>query len=146
MERFTRVAGRAKPLFDAGCDARRLPSASDVESSLDKQFFKNGVTKGAVVAPHRPERATVERSLRARPAGTIYVDAMVFSVKTMPARVARIGDVWGEALAAKTTKQALSNARKVLEQVLDDARGPKRSRGGGEGAEPIAGRRRVRRV
>lgn len=144
-----------------------------------------------VVAAHRPQHATVERSLRARPAGTIYVDAMqnargksmacaysvraregatvsaplrereltarlrtsAFSVKTMPARVARAGDVWGEALAAKTTKQALTNAMKVLEQVLDDApaaeeppRGQKRSRGGGEGAEPTAGRRGARRA
>jgi bifunctional non-homologous end joining protein LigD len=128
-----------------------------------------------VVAAHRPERATVERSIRARPAGTIYVDPMQnargksmacaysvrakegatvsaplrereltarlrtsgFSVKTMPARVARTGDLWGAALATKTTKRALTNAMQVLEQVLDDApeteeprRGQKRSRRG----------------
>lgn len=109
-----------------------------------------------VIAAHRPQRATVERSLRARPAGTIYVDAMqnargksmacaysvrakegatvsaplreqeltaqlrtaAFSVKTMSARVARAGDIWGAALAVKTTEHGLTNAMKMLEQAL----------------------------
>ena len=112
----------------------------------------------AVVA-HRPAAATVERSLKARPPGTIYVDAMqnargksmacaysvrandeaavsaplrereltarlrtsAFSVKTMPARTARTGDLWGEGLAMKPTKRTLVGAMQVLEQVLDTA-------------------------
>ncbi|MEO8622433.1 MAG: hypothetical protein ABI625_15280 [bacterium] len=109
-----------------------------------------------VVVAHRPERATVERSVRARPAGTIYVDPMQnargksmacaysvrakeeatvsaplrereltarlrtssFTVKTLPTRVARIGDVWGEALAKKPSTRALTRAMRRLEQVL----------------------------
>ena len=108
-----------------------------------------------VVVANHPDRATVERSIKARPAGTIYVDAMqnargksmacaysvrakegatvsaplrdreltarlrtsAFSVKSMPARVTRIGDVWGNALSPSATKQALTNAMKVLERV-----------------------------
>ena len=127
----------------------------------------------AVTAMH-PDRATVERSLSARPAGTIYVDPMqnargksmacaysvrakegapasaplrereltsrlrlaAFTVKTLPRRVAREGDLWGEALASSPTKGAVTKAMRMLEQVLEDvptatkpARGQKRSRG-----------------
>ena len=110
------------------------------------------------VVARRPNRATVERSLRARPAGTIYVDAMqnargksmacaysvratsgatvsaplrvtdltarlrnsAFSVKTMPARVMRYGDLWGDALSTRLTKQVLASARRMLELAQDE--------------------------
>jgi bifunctional non-homologous end joining protein LigD len=129
-----------------------------------------------VVAASRPEAATVERSIGARPAGTIYVDAMqnargksaasaysvrakpgatvsaplaadeltarlqlgAFTVKTMPARVERVGDLYGDALARRpTTTRALTRALQVLEATLaamQPRRGRKRSERGGAGA------------
>jgi bifunctional non-homologous end joining protein LigD len=126
-----------------------------------------------VVAAARPERATVERSINARPAGTIYVDAMqnargksaasaysvrakpaatvsaplatrelaarlrmdAFTVKTMPARVAKVGDLFGGALAQRpTTARALARALDVLDTTLSATlpqRGRKRGRSGG---------------
>jgi bifunctional non-homologous end joining protein LigD len=139
----------------------------------------------AVEAQH-PERATVERTISARPAGTIYVDAMqnargksaasaysararpaatvsaplapgeltarlrmeAFTVRTMPARVARVGDIWGEALRRRPTRRALARAMQVLETTLTamvPQRGQKRSRAGGADAGPTEGRRRAGR-
>ena len=128
------------------------------------------------VVAARPERATVERSIGARPKGTIYVDAMqnargksaasaysvrakpgatvsapltpqelttrlrmdAFTVKTMPARVAKLGDMFGEALTQRsTTTRALTRALEVLDTTLTATRlrrGQKRSRTGGRGA------------
>jgi bifunctional non-homologous end joining protein LigD len=119
-----------------------------------------------VVAATRPEAATVERSIGARPPGTIYVDAMqnargksaasaysvrakpgatvsaplaveeltgrlrlgAFTVKTMPARVERVGDLYGRALARRpTTARALARALQVLDATLAATR-PRRGR------------------
>jgi bifunctional non-homologous end joining protein LigD len=109
----------------------------------------------AVVAL-RPERATVERSIKARPARSIYVDAMqnargksaasvysvrarpaapvsaplaerelparletsAFTVRTMPARLARTGDIWGEVMGMRPAARTLARAMKVLEDTL----------------------------
>ena len=129
-----------------------------------------------VLAAARPDRATVERSIRARPKGTIYVDAMqnargksaasaysarakagatvsapiaareltarlrmdAFTVVTMPPRVAKRGDLFGEALAERpTTARAFTRALQVLERALTATppeRGQTRRRGGGAGA------------
>lgn len=97
-----------------------------------------------VVDAH-PDLATTERRLKARPAGTIYVDAQqnaegksvvaayslrerdrapvsaplewrelratlridAFTIKTMPARVARVGDLWGAALKRRNTQRTI---------------------------------------
>lgn len=139
----------------------------------------------AVVA-QEPERATVERTISARPAGTIYVDAMqnargksaasaysvrarpaatvsaplapgeltarlrmsAFTVRTMPARIARVGDIWGRALHKRPTARALARAMQVLETTLTATvprRGQKRSRVGGADAGSTARRRRADR-
>lgn len=140
---------------------------------------------------HRPDLATVERSIRARPEGTIYVDPMqnargksmacaysvrakegatvsaplreqevtsklrpaAFTLRTMPARVARTGDLWGDALSERPSAKTIRNALIALEQVLDGApatkkpqRATKRSRSGGDDAGPVAGRRRKQRA
>lgn len=127
-----------------------------------------------LVAQH-PERATVERSLRARPARTIYVDAMqnargksmacaysvrardgapvsaplaereltsrlrlaTYSLRSMPRRISRVGDLWGSALAVCAGRRAVTDALTALERILDDA---------GEAGAPRRGQKRsVRR-
>jgi bifunctional non-homologous end joining protein LigD len=104
------------------------------------------------VALRHPDLATTERSIRARPAGTIYVDAQQnaegksvvvaysvrekrgapvsapidwrelraslrissFAVGTMPARVKKVGDLWGPVVKRR-------NAKRDIERVLRDA-------------------------
>jgi bifunctional non-homologous end joining protein LigD len=125
----------------------------------------------------RPERATVERSVQGRPAGTIYVDAMqnargksmasaysvrakpgapvsaplapreltarlrlgAFTVRTMPARVARTGDMWGEALGKGPASRAMARAIDALEATLAASTpsrgGQRRGRTGGASGE-----------
>jgi bifunctional non-homologous end joining protein LigD len=98
----------------------------------------------------QPKRATIERSVRARPKGSIYVDAQqnaegksvvaaysvreraqatvsapldwrelrgtlkieAFTLETMPARLRKVGDLWGEAMKRR-------NARRTIDRVLD---------------------------
>jgi bifunctional non-homologous end joining protein LigD len=115
------------------------------------------------VAEAHPDRATVERTIRNRPAGTIYVDAYQnaegksvvaaysvrerpkasvsapldwkelrrtlriesFTIKTMPARLRRVGDLWSAALKRRNTQRA-------IDRVLDEGkprRGAARRRG-----------------
>ena len=129
-----------------------------------------------VVAMARPERATVERSIGARPSGTIYVDALqnargksaasaysvrakpgatvsaplapreltgrlrmkAFTVKTMPTRLEKVGDLFGEALRMRpTTARALTRALEMLDSTLaatPPQRGTTRSGRGGRRA------------
>jgi len=139
---------------------------------------------GAVVAAD-PEHATLERGIKARPKGSIYVDALqnargksmaapysvrakpaapvsaplrereltsrlrieTFTVKSMPARLTRTGDVWGDAIATRASARALARAMATLQDV--SAASPprrertRRSRVGGTHAGP-ASRRRAR--
>ncbi|HEX7979796.1 MAG TPA: hypothetical protein VF461_14410 [Gemmatimonadaceae bacterium] len=138
----------------------------------------------AVVAA-APERATLERGIKARPKGSIYVDALqnargksmaapysvrakpaatvsaplrereltsrlrieTFTVKSMPARLARTGDLWGDAIATRPSARVLARALATLQDV-SAAPSPRRertrrSRVGGAHAGP-ASRRRAR--
>jgi bifunctional non-homologous end joining protein LigD len=141
----------------------------DVSAQLAMQIAR-------VAAATWPAVATVERSIGARPPGTIYVDAMqnargksaasaysvrakpgatvsaplaadeltgrlrlgAFTVKTMPARLERMGDLYGRALTQRpTTARALARALQVLDGTLAAVRprrGRQRSERGGAGA------------
>ena len=140
----------------------------------------------AVVAAN-PERATLERGVKARPKGSIYVDAQqnargksmaapysvrakpaatvsaplrareltgrlrigTFTVKSMPARLARTGDLWGDAIATRPSARTLTRAMATLQDASAAApprrEGTRRSRVGGAHAGP-ASRRRARRA
>jgi bifunctional non-homologous end joining protein LigD len=100
------------------------------------------------VAKAHPREATVERSLKARPPTTVYVDYLqnakgkslaaaycvrakpgatvstpldwgeltpdldphAFTIETVPARLAKLGDIWGSALNRKNTARAIRAA------------------------------------
>ena len=136
----------------------------------------------AVVAAN-PERATLERGVKARPKGSIYVDAQqnargksmaapysvrakpaatvsaplrareltsrlrigAFTVKSMPARLARTGDLWGDAIATRPSARTLERAMATLQDVSAAApprrERTRRSRVGGTHAGPASSRR-----
>jgi len=67
-----------------------------------------------------------------------------FTVRTMPARIARMGDIWGSALKGRPTTRVLSRALRMLEDALDapakDAEAPRaRKRGKAGGRDAGAG-------
>ena len=141
----------------------------------------------AVVAAN-PERATMERGVKARPKGSIYVDALqnargksmaapysvrakpaasvsaplrareltgrlrieTFTVATMPARLARTGDVWGDAIAKRPTARALARAMATMQDATaappPRRESTRRSRVGGTHAGPASGRRAATRA
>ena len=136
----------------------------------------------SVVAAH-PDVATVERSVKSRPTGSIYVDAMqnargksmaapysvrargsasvsaplrereltgrlridAFTVRTMPGRIARTGDLWGDAIATRPTARAIARAMAALDEAASapppaTAR-TARKKVGGQHAGPTSRRR-----
>jgi bifunctional non-homologous end joining protein LigD len=165
-----------------------LPPNTTYETSVALASGLSGA-----VARQLPDLATTIRSIRSRPPGTIYVDAMqnargksmacaysarpkdkatvstpvtereltrrlrteAFTVRTVAARVMRVGDVWGKALARHPTPRTVQHALTALEQLLEVAptegatprRAARRSRAGGAGAGAgKAGRRKQRRT
>jgi bifunctional non-homologous end joining protein LigD len=98
-------------------------------------------------------------SARAKPAATVSAPleprelvarlrSDAFTVRSMPARMTRAGDIWGRAVGRRPTARALARAMDLLDTTrgeTDSRRGQKTSRAGGLGAEPAAGRRRTRR-
>lgn len=119
-----------------------------------------------LAAATHPDLATVERSISARPAGTIYVDALQnahgksmasawsirakddatvstpirpreltpklklssYTVKTVPQRAERLGDIWREAMSDRPTARTLARAMAALEQAQDAAKPPRAPR------------------
>jgi bifunctional non-homologous end joining protein LigD len=149
-----------------------LPAGVSYETSAELALLI-----ARVCAARTPDRATVERSLSSRPAGTIYVDAMQnargksmacaysvrakqgapvsaplsereltarlrlgsLTVKTVPMRIMRLGDLWKAGLTPVPSRRSLAKAVQILGAMLENApsatrpkRARKRSRGGGE--------------
>jgi len=76
-----------------------------------------------------------------------------FTTRTMPARIARMGDIWGRALSARPTARALTRALQMLDDALDAPakddgapRARKRGKAGGRNAGAGAARRPRRRA
>ena len=88
--------------------------------------------------------ASVSAPVRAREL-TSRLRIETFTVKTMPARVARTGDLWGDAIATRPTARALARAMAALQDAAaapPPRRGStRRSRAGGTHAGPAFGRR-----
>ena len=87
----------------------------------------------SVSAPLRPRDLT----------GRLRIDA--FTVRTMPARVARAGDLWGGAIATRPTARTIARAMAALQDASSappSRRGSSgRRRAGGKHAGPATGRR-----
>jgi len=88
--------------------------------------------------------ASVSAPLRARElTGRLRVDA--FTVGTVPARVARAGDLWGDAIATRPTARTIARAMAALQDASSappSRRGSSgRRRAGGKHAGPATGRR-----
>jgi bifunctional non-homologous end joining protein LigD len=117
-----------------------------------KTAFEDAARIATVIAERvveaHPDRATLERSVNARPAGTVYVDAQqnaegksvvaaysvrarpaatistpldwrelrkglrigAFTIDTMPARLQKVGDLWGAAMRRRNTQRAIERA------------------------------------
>ena len=93
--------------------------------------------------------ASVSAPLRRRElTARLRIDA--FTIGTMPARLTRAGDLWGDAIATRPTARALARAMAALHDasaVQAARRGSsRRSRAGETHAGSTAGRRRPRRA
>jgi len=142
----------------AGVAVRLRPELATVERSI------HGRPAGSIYVDAmqnaRGKSAASAYSVRARPAATVSAPVEpdelsrtlrmgAFTTRTMPARIARVGDIWGRALAARPTARALARALQLLEDALDaparDARATRaRKRGSAGGQDAGAGTTRRR--
>jgi bifunctional non-homologous end joining protein LigD len=108
----------------------------------------------------RGKSAASAYSARARPGATVSAPVepgeltgrlrmSAFTTRTMPARIARRGDIWGRALATRPTTGAVARAIRMLEDALDASakaagapRVRKRGKAGGQDAGAGTARRR----
>ena len=101
--------------------------------SMAAPYSVRAKTGASVSAPLRPRELT----------GRLRIDA--FTVGTMPARLTRAGDLWGDAIATRPTARMLARAMAALHDA-STASSPRRgsrgrSRAGGTHAGSAAGRR-----
>ena len=156
-ETSVRLASRIAELT-----VRLRPTIATVERSI------HGRPAGSIYVDAmqnaRGKSAASAYSVRARAGATISAPVepseltgrlrmSAFTTRTMPARIARVGDIWGRALAARPTARALTRALQMLEDALDapakDAGAPrarKRGSAGGRDAGAGAARRQGRRA
>lgn len=143
----------------AGVAVRLRPELATVERSI------HGRPAGSIYVDAmqnaRGKSAASAYSVRARAGATVSAPVepgeltgrlrmSAFTTRTMPARIARKGDIWGRALATRPTARALTRAMQLLEDALDaparDAGVPRaRKRGNAGGRDAGAGTARRRR-
>ncbi len=164
--RITRKCGLLAAVKTSGSSGIHLvfplPARTTFATSAELAML---VARAAVIA--RPELATVERAIRARPDKSIYVDAMqnahgksmasaysvrarptasvstplrereltarlkigAFTVRTMPERLDRVGELWGAALTRRPAARELARTMQAIEEILDAAKPPRKRRG-----------------
>jgi bifunctional non-homologous end joining protein LigD len=137
---------------------RLRPTVATVERSI------HGRPAGSIYVDAmqnaRGKSAASAYSVRARAGATVSAPVerseltgrlrmSAFTTRTMPARIARKGDIWGRALSVRPTARALTRALQMLDDALDapakDASAPrarKRGNAGGRDAGPGSARRR----
>ena len=115
--------------------SRVSPTAISGTIYVDAKHNARGRRMASAYSVRATDVATVSAPLRTRNL-TCRLRTSAFSTKTMPARSARLGDLWGEMLTACATTQALVKAMRVLEQVLGTA---------SEAAKPPRGQSRSRK-
>ncbi|MEO5818174.1 MAG: non-homologous end-joining DNA ligase [Gemmatimonadaceae bacterium] len=115
---------------------------------VDAMQNARGKSMACAYSVRARDDATVSAPLREKEL-TSKLRPSAFTLRTMPARVARTGDLWGDALGACPTARTLRNALIALEQVLDGApatkktqRATKRGSSGGENVRTGTGSRR----
>jgi bifunctional non-homologous end joining protein LigD len=137
-----------------------LPPRTSYETSAEL-----ALKLAEAVVTARPDVATIERGVKDRPKGSIYVDALqnargksmaapysvrakpmasvsaplqareltsrlridAFTVRSMPARIARVGDLWGDAIATRPSARTLARAMAALDDA-SSAGVPRRGR------------------
>ena len=91
--------------------------------------------------------ASVSAPLRAREL-TSRLRIEAFTVGTVPARLTRLGDLWGDAIATRPSARTLARAMAALQQASSTPSSRRsstgRRRAGGTHAGPAAGRRAAR--
>jgi bifunctional non-homologous end joining protein LigD len=115
---------------------------------VDAMQNARGKSMASAYSVRAKDDATVSAPLREKEL-TSKLRATAFTLRTMPARVARTGDLWGDALGERPSAKTIRNALIALEQVLDGApattkpqRATKRSSSGGKNARTASGSRR----
>jgi len=141
---------------------RLRPEVATVERSI------HGRPSGSIYVDAlqnaRGKSAASAYSVRARAGATVSAPVepgeltgrlrmSAFTTRTMPARIARIGDIWGRALSARPTTRALVRALQMLDDALDAPakddgapRARKRGKAGGRNAGAGTARRQGRRA
>ena len=108
----------------------RNPDSATVERSLssrptgtiyvDPLQNARGKSMAGAYSVRAREGAPVSAPLSEREL-TARLRLSAFTVGTVPRRVARLGDLWGAALAPVPPKRAIAKAMQVLEQMLENA-------------------------
>jgi bifunctional non-homologous end joining protein LigD len=119
-----KAATVARP--DLATVERSIRSRPERSIYVDAMQNSHGKSMASAYSLRAKPTATASAPLRPREL-TPRLKLTGFTVETMPARTARIGDIWREELSAKVTTRALARAMQGLEGTLT-ATGPQRGR------------------
>jgi len=112
----------------AGMAVRLRPGAATVERSIHGRpagsiyvdAMQNARGKSAASAYSVRARAGAPVSAPVEPSVlTGRLRMVAFTTRTMPARITRVGDIWGRVLATRPTARALTRAIQLLEDARD---------------------------